>query len=81
VRRPTCPAELQDPDHPDVQATCIRPRWHRGMHHSAFLPLPDGDTVALTWIRDWRTPLIRVLDGVERWTTRPTIEPIDWGKR
>jgi hypothetical protein len=71
VRRPTCPAAAEDPD---VRVSCIRPRWHRGMHHSAFLPLPNGDTVELHWVRDWRAAL-------QRWRTIPHVEPIDWGKR
>jgi hypothetical protein len=78
VKRPTCPAVEE---HHDVRVTCIRSRWHRGMHHSAVLPLPNGDTVEVHWIRDWRGPVSRALAVIERWNRIPHVEPIDWGKR
>jgi hypothetical protein len=68
-------------EHHDVRVTCIRSRWHRGMHHSAVLPLPNGDTVEVHWIRDWRAAAIRALAVIQRWNRIPRVEPIDWGKR
>jgi hypothetical protein len=78
VKRPACRAVVEDSD---VRVTCIRSRWHWGMHHSAVLPLPDGGTAEVHWLGDWSGPVIPALAVIERWNRIPHVEPIDWGKR
>jgi hypothetical protein len=77
MRRPPCPAVRIDEE---GTFTCVLRRWHRGLH-SSFPPGRPTRRVELMWSRDWRTPVIRVLDAVERWFTIPRLEPIeDWDR-